>query len=133
MSIYLGEKLFAGRNGGGGGITMKTLFSGSIGAEEAGMLTESIRNYDLLVAIAGISGSKSYQYSGIFGVEDIPTSGYRQLYLSTPFQLNDDKTMKNYCSMTIEITTDTAIKVISKNSGWSSGRLFKLYGIKFSA
>lgn len=139
MSIYLGEKLFAGRNSGGsnesggGGITVNTLYSGSLANGQAGALTDSYKNYDFLVAVAGISGSKNYQFSGFFSVADIPESGTRQLYLSTPFELNSDKTMKSYCGMVVSISGDTTIDVVSKFAGWSSGTLFKLYGIKFSA
>lgn len=133
MSIYLGEKLFAGRNSGGSGITVSTLYSGSMQNGQAGALTDSYKNYDFLVVIAGISGSKNYQFSGFFSVADIPESGDRQLYLSTPFELNADKTMKNYCGMVVSISGNKSINVVSKFAGWNSGTLLKLYGIKFSA
>ena len=131
MSIYFGEKLYSG--GTGGGITIANLYSGSLSNGGTASLTDSYKNYDFIVAIAGISGSKQYQYSGFFSVADIPESGIRHLYLATPFELNADKTMKNYCGMVVEFISDTSIGVISRYAGWASGTLFKLIGIKISA
>lgn len=137
MGIYLGDTLFAGTiaggNGGGGnggGIVVNTLYTGTLNNGGAATLKDSYKNYDFLVAIAGVSGSKSYQYSGFFAVADIPESGTRQLYLATPFELNADNSMKNYCGMVVDIKSDTSIGAISKFSGWSSGALYRLIGIK---
>lgn len=137
MSIYLGEKLYAGAfasgGGSGGGITVTNLYTGSLSDGYSASLSDSYKNYDFLVAIAGISGSAQYQYSGFFSVADIPQSGIRQLYLATPFELNTDNTMKNYCGMVVGIKDDTNIDVTSKHAGWQSGTLFRLIGIKISA
>ncbi len=139
MSIYLGDKLYAGASAGtgngnqGSGVVVNTLYSGKLSNGGSADLLDSIMNYDFLVAVAGISGSAQYQFSGFFSVADIPTSDTRQLYLSTPFELNTDNTMKSYCGMVINITSDTSIGVISKFAGWQSGSLLRLIGIKVSA
>lgn len=138
MSVYLGEKLYAGTfaSGGGGtgsgGITVTNLYTGSLSDGNSATLSDSYKNYNFLVAIAGISGSAQYQYSGFFSVADIPQSGTRQLYLATPFELNTNGTMKNYCGMVVGIKDDTTIDVTSKHTGWQSGTLFRLIGIKIS-
>ena len=139
MSIYLGDKLYAGASAGTGNgnqgstVVVNTLYSGKLSNGGSADLLDSIMNYDFLVAVAGISGSAQYQFSGFFSVADIPSSGTRQLYLSTPFELTADNAMQSYCGMVVEITSDTRVRTISKFAGWQSGSLLRLIGIKMSA
>lgn len=117
--------------GSGGGITFTTLWSGTAAHDTSITLADDYRNYDYLIAVAGISGSRQYQFTGVFQTADMLNKNYDQLYLSTPFEAKDGS-ITHYCGMVLERYSPTAFKVGSKFYGWESASLFRLVGVKIN-
>ena len=116
---------------GGGGFETVTLWSGAAGNTSAVNLVDSFRNYRFLIAIAGITGVRTYQFSGIFDVLEIPRSTEAQAYLSTPFEMLDNGTIKNCCGAVLAFKGETSIEFVSRYYGnWRSACLFRLIGVK---
>ena len=115
----------------GGGV-YTTLWQGTATDGSTITLTDSIRNYKQIIAVAGISGNAIYQFTGVFSPEHVPkVGGYKQFYLNTPFQVDTDTGLITaICTAVIIIDSETSLRFASSRTiTWSSAALFAVIGV----
>ena len=119
----------------GGGATFTTLWRGKSYTEVT--LSDSVLNYEYIIVVAGISGEAMYQVSGILSVADMvdtsATIDITQAYLPTPFEANNDGSIKNMANAVFEVNRNkpTFARLISNNTiGWKACALIAVIGVK---
>lgn len=117
--------------GGGGGSTYTTLWEGTATSGSSITLSDSIRNYKQIIAVAGISGKAQYQFTGVFSPAHTPAaSSITQWYMNTPFEVNADSgVITAICTAVITVRGNTSLSFLSsKTIKWSSAALLAVIG-----